>query len=276
MKRRWLVLDVSNLAYMAMYAFGDLSYEGAGTGAAYGIFRNLLDLTDLYSTKSVAFCFDRGHDVRKKIYQKYKESRRKPHDDEEKREAHNAVTRQLYRLRTAYLPIMGFRNLLWRDGYEADDVMASVCHNMPKGDEAVVVSTDEDLFQLLSPRVIIWNPRKKKPVTEKSFQASYGIDPMQWPLVKAIAGCSSDDVQGVKGVGEKTAIKYITGGLKPTTKAFGAIVASTKKIERNLKLVTLPFPGTGVFGLQEDQVTAKKWDAVMVELGMKSLRRKWR
>jgi len=275
MSRRWLILDVSNLAYKALYAFGDLSYEGAGTGVVYGIFRDLLDLTDLYSTKNVVFAFDRGHDCRRKIYQGYK-GNRKDNWTEEKAEAHNAVTRQLYRLRTRYLPAMGFRNLFWQDDYEADDVIASVCHNLRKGDEAVVVSTDEDMFQLLAPHVIIWNPKKKKPVTEESFSKPRGIGPSQWAMVKAIAGCVSDHVPGVKGVGEITAIKYIVGDLKSTTKAFQAIVESTLRIERNLKLVELPFAGTKVFKLRKDQVTAKKWDAVMVDLGMRTLKGQWR
>jgi len=274
MSRRWLVLDVSNLAYIAMYAFGDLSYEGAGTGAAYGIFRNLLDLTDLYSTKNVVFAFDRGHECRRKIYQGYKGDRKVR--TEEQKEAHSAVARQLYRMRTRYLPAMGFRNLFWQDDYEADDIMASVCHNLRKGDEAVVVSTDEDMYQLLAPHVIIWNPKKKKPVTEESFSEPRGIGPSQWPLVKAIAGCISDDVPGVKGVGEITAIKYITGNLKSTTKAFQSIIESNNRIERNLRLVTLPFPNTKKFELVEDEVTVKKWDAVVVDLGMKSLKGGWK
>ncbi len=272
--KRWLVLDVSNLAYIAVYAFGDLSYEGAGTGAAFGIFRNVLELTDLYSVDGVVFCFDRGHDVRKKIYQEYKGNRLDRRS--ETRELHKAVVRQLYRLRTRHLPAMGFKNILWQDDYEADDVMASVCLSLGEHDEAIVVTTDEDLYQSLNQRVIIWNPRRKKPITEESFRASYGIDPALWPMVKAIAGCSSDNVRGVKGVGEKTAIKYLCGSLKPSTVAFQAIVRSNDKIERNLKLVTLPFPGTKTFELKRDRVTVRKWDIVMEELGMKTLRGQWK
>jgi len=274
MSKRWLILDVSNLAYKALYAFGDLSHEGAGTAAAFGIFRDLLDLSDLYSTKNVVFAFDRGCDCRRKVYQGYKGNRKER--TEEQKEAHTAVVRQLYRLRTRYLSAMGFQNLFWQDDYEADDIMASVCHNLRKGDEGIVVSTDEDLLQLLAPHVIIWNPKKKKPITDESFSKARGIGPSQWSLVKAIAGCSSDDVPGVERVGEKTAIRYITGNLKPATKAFQAIVESTTRIERNLQLVALPFRGTKVFELQEDQVTRKKWDAVVVGLGMKSLKGAWK
>jgi len=279
-ERRWLALDVSNLAYMAVYAFGDLSYEGAGTGAAFGILRNVLELTELYSVDGVVFCFDRGYGVRKKIYQEYKgnrrEIRKRDESVDEKREIRRAVTRQLYRLRTRYLPDMGFKNVLWQDDYEADDIIASVCLGLGEGDEAIVVSTDGDMFQLLCQRVILWNPRKKKPVTEESFREEYKTDPALWPMVKAIAGCSSDNVRGVKGVGEKTAIKFLSGNLKPTTAAFQAIVKSNNKIKRNLKLVTLPFPGTKTFKLKKDKVTARNWDIIMEELGMKTLKGKWR
>jgi len=276
----WLVLDVSNLAYIAVYGFGDLSYEGAGTAAAFGIFRNVLELSELYSVDGVVFCFDRGYGVRTKIYQEYKGNRRtvRKRDDsvDEKQETRRAVAQQLYRLRTRYLSDVGFKNLLWQDDYEADDIIASVCLNLGENDKAVVVSTDEDLYQLLNGRVIVWNPRKKKPITEESFRESYMIDPALWPMVKAIAGCSTDNVRGVKGVGEKTAIKYLCGNLKPTTTAFQNIVGSNDKIERNLKLVTLPFLGTKTFELKRDRVTARNWDIVMAELGMKTLKGQWR
>jgi 5'-3' exonuclease len=62
--------------------------------------------------------------------------------------------------------------------------------------------------------------------------------------VKKIAGCNSDCVPGVQGVAEKTAIKYLTGDLKTTTKKYQDIVNNGEVIERNHKLVVLPFEGT--------------------------------
>ncbi|GAH00618.1 unnamed protein product, partial [marine sediment metagenome] len=97
--------------------------------------------------------------------------------------------------------------------------------------------------------------------------------PREWKLVKALAGCSTDGIPGVKGVGEKTAIKYLTSQLKETTKACQAIISKEgiKIFKRNLKLVALPFKGTNVFKLKKDKLSKEGWIKVTKTLGMKSL-----
>lgn len=227
---------------------------------------------DLHSTNRVAWTFDRGCDKRREIFSQYKRNRHKDQSPEE-RQAFSNLRKQLYRLRTRYLPEIGFKNVLSQDGYEADDIIASVCDNLPKGEEAIIVSSDEDLFQLLGPRVCMWL-LKGKIVTADSFTRQWGICPAKWPDVKALAGCRGDGVIGIKGVGEKTAVKFLTGKLKPDTKAFQAIVAGTNVWNFNLDLVRLPFVGTEPCHLQEDNVSQGAWDEIMDELGMKSLRRK--
>ena len=104
----------------------------------------------------------------------------------------------------------------------------------------VIVSTDQDLWQLLSgDRVTVWNPRTKKMLTEQAFRERWGIGPSQWADVKAIAGCPGDGVPGVPGVGEKTAAKFMAGRLKDTTKAYNRVVEANDLWERNLRLVRL-------------------------------------
>ncbi len=268
-----LLIDVSNLAYRAFHTTGDLSFEGIKTGVVYGLFRDVLILQELYQTKRIAFCFDGGCRARRNIFPGYKFGRRRESMDEEEIEARDCLYRQIDLLRTDYLSAIGFRNVFCQSGYEADDVIASICKGLPAGDRATIVSTDADLYQLLvCSRIDIWNPQRKKPITENSFRSEHGISPTLWAQVKAIAGCSGDGVPGFEGVGEKTAIKFLLGSLKPESKAFKKIVTGYQVRERNLKLVLLPFPGTEKFEIKTDEVTEKRWDWMLNELSMKKLR----
>ncbi len=267
-----LAIDVSNLAHRAFHSIGSLSYDGESTEVLYGVLRTVLELKEMHNISHIAWCFDGGYDKRLEIYSRYKESRaknRKEMDDEEKT-ARRSLRRQIYRLRTELLYEAGFRNILWQEGYEADDLIASVCFNVKKGG-IVIVSSDSDLLQLLSPWVIVWNPLKKKPVTAESFVKQWGIGPFQWADVKAIAGCRTDDVPGVAGVAEKTAVKFLTGTLKETTKAFQNIVKSSDLWKRNIQLTRLPFSDVDKFELKDDEVTKGSWNKMAEGLGMKSL-----
>ena len=89
----------------------------------------------------------------------------------------------------------------------------------------------------------------------------------------AIAGCSTDDVKGVAGVGIKRAIEYITGKMNKETQTHKNIEAASSMIRDNRALVRLPFLGTHCPPLRSDNVTDALWDAVVDKLGMTSLLR---
>jgi len=256
-----------------MYSLGDLSYQGVATGAVYGMFRTVLNLQDLFATDRIAWCFDRGHGVRTALFPDYKISRHKHRweQDEEQQEARRIMRQQLYRLRTDYLPRMGFRNVFWQDDYEADDVIASVCQDLPAGEEAIIISTDNDLYQLLSGQVSMWNPATSKSVTAEWFHREHGIEPWQWWKVKAIAGCPSDEVPGIAGVGVKKAVQFLRAEMK-RGKTMDSIKAGWDVVKRNQLLVRLPFPGTRRFKLQDDELTEERWKKVMGDLGFRSMR----
>lgn len=264
MSNPWLLLDVSYLAWRSYYAFGNLSYNQIPTTVVFGVLREIMALREQFSTSRTAFCFDVGKPWRSLDCPEYKSGRE---EDENRR----AVREQLTKLRKDYLPSLGFQNILWQKGYEADDVIAKVIEDRPKR-TFIVVSADQDLFQLLrGERVLIWNPHKKIRWTQKSFEETYGISPDLWADVKAIAGCSSDNIAGVRGIGEKTAIKFLSGRLAENSAAFKKIVKGNKQWQRNLGLVRLPYPGMKPFTLKKDKTTPEKWKALIDRLGMKSL-----
>ena len=275
-----LILDVSNLAHRAFHAMGGglMSYEGEPTEVLYGLFRDVVELKRLFKPRRVAWCFDGGFSGRRDIFDGYKANRLASlkEMDRDERAARDGLRKQIWKLRTKHLPAAGFKNILWQDGYEADDLIASACYNLPANESAVVVSNDMDLLQLLSERVTIWKPITKLGVTVDSFSDTWGISPKRWVDAKSIAGDASDGIPGVGGVGLKTAIKYLTGHLKETTKTYQAIINNTDLWKRNAHLIGLPFPGTQEVRLVDERVTKESWNKVMSDLGIKSLARRGR
>jgi DNA polymerase-1 len=97
------------------------------------------------------------------------------------------------------------------------------------------------MFQCLRPGVELLNPISKRVTTEGDFKEEWGLDPSDWATVLAIAGCDTDDVPGVEGVGLITAAKYLRGELSDTAIARQRIGEGLTLIERNRRLVTLPY-----------------------------------
>jgi DNA polymerase-1 len=271
--KTWLILDVNNLCWRAFHSTGKLSFAGQGTGVIYGVLNEIRNLMDLHATSRIVFCFDHGENKRKAMSEGYKKSRAQKYltMTPEEAEGHADLRRQIDALKKKHRPALGFKNVFYQDGYEADDVIASVVKNLPKGDEAVIVSSDKDLYQLLSPTVFMWHPVKKEMMTEESFREKWKLGPHWWPRIKAIAGCTSDDIKGVKGAGESKAAMYLRGELKKESKVRKDINAAKDTVRANLKLVKLPMEGCRVFEVEEDEVKPRAWKALTQKLGMRSM-----
>lgn len=280
----WLVLDSNYLCFRAFFSTGQLSHEDVPTGVVFGLLRDIVYLQDLYATDRIIFCWDFGKPLRCRDYQQYKETRRERVLSEEEYILRIQLHRQIRLLRTRYLKELGYKNIFYQHGYEADDIIASVvrsifldeCFDAKKAlrqkQEVVIVSDDHDLYQLLRSRVAIYSPRLKSVITEDKLREQYGVSPTAWIDVKAIAGCSSDNIKGIKGVGEVTAAKFLGGRLKETSAAYAAIVNGNRIWKRNRSLIELPYPGTKTFKIQQDYVEPSAWRDLTSRLGMTSLR----
>lgn len=266
--KTWLLFDVSYLAYRAFYSTGQLSYDDVPTGVLYGVFSEVLRTMERFQEWNVVFCFDVGRPKRVKLLPTYKQGRRKAEYTDEEQRARKEIKAQLDGLREDILPYIGFKNIFWAKGYEADDLIATTVLGLEENEDAIMISNDQDLYQLLGPRCEMWELGKKQYLNAKKFQQRYGIKPEQWVEVKAIAGCTSDNVPGIQGVGEKTAIKYLRGELKG--KARNKIVMNDDWPE-NRKLVRLPFRGCPTFEKRPDEVTKKRWQEAMKDFGFSSL-----
>jgi len=272
--RKWLFLDVNYLAHRAFYSTGHLTYKEIRTGVIYGVLRDILNLQELHCTNRLAFCFDSQTSKRKAIYPGYKESRAKKYAamTGEDKKTWEEFREQIQRLRREYLPSLGYRNVFCQKGYEADDLIAALCLSLDSRHNAVIVSGDGDLLQCLTDRVSIWNPLKSKMITASSFYKKYGVDPVQWSQVKAIAGCSSDDVVGVPGIGEITACNWLRGRVKSHHKAYQKISGSLAVHNTNIQLTRLPFPGVKPMTLVRDKFDHKAWKDLTKQFGLSSLR----
>jgi 5'-3' exonuclease len=259
-----LILDCNYLCRRAQHSTGPVLVNGV----LFGFFRGLLKLQQDYT--DVAFCFDsHAHNKRKDLFPGYKANR------EARYRGLSADADRLeseYRRQLAELPRLlvglGHRNVFHYDGYEADDLVASVCREW-EGFKMIVAS-DKDFYQLLDEQTAILNPTTHKVFTHAWFRRRYGIEPRDWVEVKAMAGCKTDNVPGVVGIGELSACRYIRGDLRDHRKET-AIEGAEDVLRMSRRLVRLPYPGTPRCALRADRCTAAKWNNTMGSLGLRSL-----
>jgi len=269
MNDNYLLLDVANLAHRAMHTVHEMRHPddpNMATGVLYQIGVTAEKLQGIYSTWNVAFYFDSSKSKRREVYAGYKadrEVKRASETDEMK------LRRQQMYDQVSALPKllhqMGCQNIFGQTGYEADDLIASTVYNNPL-ENFVIISRDEDLLQLLSPSVCVHDVVTKEPYTVDDFWKEYEISPAQWASVKAWAGCASDNVEGLPGVGEKTAIKYLRGKLADTSSKYKLFVENLDVYNRNIELVRLPLKGVNEIKLTP-QATPIKWSILAEHIG---------
>ena len=261
-----LVIDSNYLCHRAYHTTGEFRHKDQPTGVIYGFFNQVFTLVERFRPSNVAFCWDSRESIRKKITSTYKANRKNEEPTQELLDAYA----QFDLLRTKIIPGIGIVNNFIRPGYEADDLIAQIV--LAYQNECLICSGDEDLFQLLS-FAKIYNPAKKEYITEQDFINKWGIQPIQWSRVKALAGCSSDNVIGISGIGEKTAAKYLLGKLDKNSVKGRAIENANKElIDKNLSLVQLPLPGLSRIVLDENQFSQMEFERVCKKYGFRNLR----
>lgn len=276
--KKTLILDCNGLAYAAKFSTAHLSFAAQRTGIIFGFFKQVLTLADTFQTGQFVFCWDSKRNIRKAAFPGYKDKRHElPADPvkaaQEKAEL-EALFAQISLLRDEILPKMGFRNVFHVDGFEADDAIAYVVqeYDLPGG--FVIVSADEDLYQLLE-YAPLYKWRAKTFYNKNDLKNEYHLThPSDWAYAKALAGCASDTVPGIPGVGLKTACKYIMDIKLPASK-LEAITGPEGKIayRRNLPLVKLPheeFPGVRLVSPAKERFVTGDLVKIFQKYGMKS------
>ncbi len=234
---------MNNLCHIAHYSMGHLENDDdKRTGVIFGVFKQLLSLFKKFKSNNFILCWDSRLSYRKQIFPEYKAQRKKNITPEQEKER-KYLYDQISQLRSEIMPEVGFKNNFIKTGYEADDLIAKfiIDYRNEPDSNFLIISTDQDLFQILSKNVRIYNVIKKEMITEEWFMEKWeGLLPINFRSIKSIAGCSSDNIPPIeKGIGEKTALKYVLG--KCDEFLIKKIKNCSEVRERNFKLVSLPF-----------------------------------
>jgi DNA polymerase I len=197
-------------AFFAMISRPLTTAKGENTSAAWGVVNFLMRLREKYRPDYVAWINDAGTSFRKERYADYKSTREKL-DNELQSDFNRSLERICDLLEAFGIPLIAIK------GYEADDVIGTLAAaGAERGLQVVIVSGDKDFYQLVSPRVALLNPGRGGPaavdetwVDEGNASERLGVEPRQVVDFLALVGDSSDNVPGVKGIGEKGAQKLL-------------------------------------------------------------------
>jgi DNA polymerase-1 len=197
---RIVLVDAANCLYRAFFALPPLrASDGFPTGALHGFAQMLAKVRREERPSAMAVVFDApGPTFRKEIYGEYKATR---DAQPEELTAQFPVAREI--VEASGIP------LLEVPGVEADDVIASLVRRAPPDAEVVIVSTDRDLMQLVSDRVVLLDTMRDRRIGPAEVEARFGVPPSRVLDVRALVGDSTDNIPGVKGIGEKGAAKLI-------------------------------------------------------------------
>ncbi len=196
------LVDGTSFLYRGFYAYPDLKRsDGLPTNAIFIVLRILLRILRDERPRYVGFFMDgKGPNFRHALFEPYKAQRPKMPED---------LAVQIEPLREA-VKLLGL-SLTVSEGIEADDCIASLAAAHQAARPVILVASDKDLKQCLTPNVYLWDPagKNEKVTSQADFIAELGIQPAQWPDLQALMGDSSDNIPGLPGVGPKTALKVI-------------------------------------------------------------------
>lgn len=234
-----VLVDGSSYLYRAFHAFPPLTNkQGEPTGAMYGVLNMLKSLIAQVEPSHIAVVFDaKGKTFRDELFEQYK-SHRPPMPDE--------LRSQIQPLHTM-IKALGIP-LLSIEGVEADDVIGTLAVQASQAGKHVLISTgDKDMAQLVNDHIMLINTMNNTLLDREGVIEKYGIPPELIIDYLALLGDSSDNIPGVKGVGEKTAIALLQG------------IGSMQAIYANLdKVAELSFRGAKTFApkLEAEKETA--------------------
>ena len=202
-----ILVDGNNLLFRSYYATaysGNFMKNSKGfpTNALYGFINMINKIINEECPTYMIVAFDKGKTFRHEKYEQYKDGRIEMPDE----------LKVQFPLAKELLTHMGIKYYEC-DNYEADDIIGTFAKYCDEEEDFIgtIVSSDKDLLQLISHDVDIKLLKQKDYIryNEKSFKDAYGIEPINIIDLKALMGDSSDNIPGVKGIGEKTALKLL-------------------------------------------------------------------
>ena len=206
--KKIVLVDGNNLLFRSYYATlytGNImrNKDRFPTNGVYGFVNMINKIVNDEKPEYMMVAFDIGKTFRHEKYERYKDGRKETPDDFQVQ----------FPIATQILAAMGIKYLECT-GYEADDIIGTVsmwCEKDPEY-EALIVSSDKDLLQLISDETMVKLLKTKDYIMmdRKTFNETYGFEPIHMIDLKALMGDASDNIPGVRGIGEKGAIKLVS------------------------------------------------------------------
>ncbi|MEO4051967.1 DNA polymerase I [Solibacillus sp. CAU 1738] len=280
-KEKLLLLDGNSLAYRAFFALPLLTNDsGIHTNAAYGFTTMLQKVLEEENPTQMLVAFDAGKTTfRHESYGEYKGGRQKTPPELSEQFPYIRKLIDAYNIKRYELEM-----------YEADDIIGTLAKQAVADDiEVIIVSGDKDLTQLATDNVTVYITRKGITDVEKytpaHIEEKYGLTPLQIIDMKGLMGDASDNIPGVPGVGEKTAIKLLKeyGSVEALYEAIDSmkaskmkekLVANEESAHLSKKLATIYTEAPIEVTLADLTYTGPDEDALLAvwrELGFKSL-----
>ena len=247
-KKTLYLIDGTSLCYRSFFALKLSTSTGFPSGAVYGVYLTLKKIISKHNPSYIGVCFDVSRKTfRHKKFKEYKINRPALPEDLK-------VQIPLIKKLVSSLGI----KIIEKEGFEADDVIASLCDKALKSNLTVVIaSSDKDLCQLIeADKVSVYNYNKDKFIDKNVFFKEYGFEPKLMIDYLSLAGDSTDNIPGAKGIGKIGAVKLIKefGSLenifknlnKLPQKTQDILIKSKEMISLSRELVELSLPDVGL------------------------------
>ena len=226
--KKLILIDGNNLLFRSYYATaytGNFmrNSEGFPTNGIYGLVNMLNKIINEEKPEYIAVAFDVGKTFRHEKYADYKAGRSETPDE----------LKMQFPVAKKIIEAMGIK-YIEKEGYEADDIIGTLAKKayIDKDFIATIISSDKDLLQLINEEIDVKLLKTKDYIkmNKQTFFETYKIEPIKMIDLKALMGDSSDNIKGVKGIGEKTALKLLQkyGSLDNIYNNIEEITGSTK------------------------------------------------
>lgn len=238
---RIIIIDAYNLFTRHYIAHPGMSKNGEQVGGIVGFFNNLVKLTERINPERVYVVWEGGGSKRKRdLYPDYKKGRRPAKMNRYYEDIPDSIENRNFQIKTLVSLLNKFPiTQIYVEGSEADDAIGYMVKYKLNKQNAIIVSSDHDFYQLINEKTIIWSPTLKDFVNDKKVIKRFNVHPNNFCLAKSISGDSSDNIPGIKGISFKTLAKYFPKFSKPEDYLIEDFLSDVEELKKTKKLKIL-------------------------------------
>lgn len=252
-----LAIDFNNILFMSYYGQPLINSRGINVNAVKTFFFKLRTFREMFEPDYIVCASDlsRAKTFRRKMYPPYK-AQRGASDP-------NVINQMKYA--SQMFALLGFQTIN-NEYYEADDILGMISRMSERNDmDCVIVSSDKDLYQLVTDNTFILSPKNSNLINKEFLMNNYQLTPEQWIELKVLQGDRGDNIPGIRGIGNVTALK-----LMQTYGSIDNIYDNLDKISNKLR--ELLIGGKNDIQLMRDLVTIVT-DYSRIDLTLKDIQR---